>query len=579
LKSWPPPYNVVNDSDSLEKFKRWLGTSRPALAIDTETEGLRWWRDKIRLLVVGDVKKQWVIRDQFIAGALDKLRNYKRPLTMANAKYDLHVIEQVSGSFATDPFDVQTAIGVLEPNERAGLKTQGLRVDERAGWLDAWLHDLFKTRGWDWATVPIDNEVYNAYAASDTWLTAMLREDLAPRIEANEKARCIYELDWDTTLILKDMETRGARIDREYTAAKEAELMEWCEAEYAALQDEYGIEPTSDKQLREKLLELGVELTELTPSGAPSVAKEVLEEIDHPLAQRVVELKNKQHFAGAYYGSMLANAGDGDIIHPSMRAKGARTGRMSLSEPPMHQIPRKKAVRNTIIPRDGHKLISADFDQIEARLTAHYAQDARMLAMFGQTEDFFTLLARSIYKDPAIVKADRRRQTTKNVIYAKGYGAGAGKMAKTAGISVEDAREAYDAYESEFPSVVEFTQDVQERGRKRYRETGSAYAYTYYGRLEALPPQSKKFYVLTNQIIQGTAADVFKHSLRRLAARGMSEFMILPIHDEIISDVPAELVDEVSHIINTEMPDLTTFRAPLTSDLNVLDRWGDKYDD
>jgi DNA polymerase-1 len=151
-------------------------------------------------------------------------------------------------------------------------------------------------------------------------------------------------------------------------------------------------------------------------------------------------------------------------------------------------------------------------------------------------------------------------------------------MAQTAGIAVEEAIEAYESYEREFPSVVEFSQDVQERGRQRYRETGIAYAYTFYGRLEALPPQSKKFYVLVNQIIQGTAADVFKHSLRRMHRAGLAPYLILPVHDEIIADVPEDLVPEVVEVINREMPDLTTFRAPLTNDIAVMSRWGDKYE-
>jgi DNA polymerase-1 len=577
---WPPPYLVVDSADTLDQFKRWLSTSRAVLAVDTETEGLQWWRHKLRLLVVGDSKKGWVIQAPFAREALDKIANYKRPITMANAKFDLHVIDQIGGGIPLDKLhDVQSMIGVLEPNERAGLKTLGKRIDERAAWIESWKDHLFKSRGWDWATVPIDNEVYVAYAATDTWLTAKLHEELWPRVEADDKARYVYDLDWDTTLILKDMETRGTRIDRVYAEQQQSDLMKWCAEEFAALQDEYGIEPTSNKQLAEKLQELGVELTELTANGAPSVSKEALKDVDHPLVKRVVELKNKQHFAEAYYGGMLANVGDGDILHPSMRAKGARTGRMAVSDPPMQQLPRKKAVRDVIIAREGHKLVAADFDQIEARLTAHYAKDPRMLAMFGQTEDFFTLLARSIYKDPSVTKDDPRRQTTKNVIYAKGYGAGPDTMAKTAGISVADAIEAYDAYETEFPSVVEFSQDVQDRGRKRYRETGSAFAYTYYGRLEALPPQSKKFYVLVNQIIQGTAADVFKHSLRRLHGAGLAPYLILPVHDEIIADVPEDEVPEIIDVINREMPDLTTFRAPLTNDIAVMSRWGEKYGD
>ena len=561
-----------------EKFKRWLSNSRPVLAIDTETEGLRWWRDKLRLLVVGDVRRSWVIQHPWAPGALESLARYKRPITFANAKFDLHVIEQIMPSFPGHRArDVQVMAGALRPNDRAALKVLGRRIDERADWIESWKDQLFKDRGWSWRTVPIDNEVYVAYAATDAYLTAHLDAELWPQVEASKPDRYIYELDWAANLVVKDMETRGARIDRAYCEGKVNDLNVWCDQELAALRDEYGIDPGSNPQLAAKLEELGAELTVFTEKGKPSVAADVLKEIDHPLARRVLQLRNRRHFAEAYFGAMLDNAGDGDLMHPGIKVKGARTGRMSVEDPPLQQLPRTKEVRDTVVPRDGHRLVLADFDQIEARLTAHYANDQSMLAMFGQPEDFFTLLARRIYKDPSINKDDPRRQKTKNVVYAKGYGAGPEKMAVTAGIPVGEAVEAYQMYEAEFPKVVDLSFDIQERGRKRRLEHGEAFVRTHYGRLEMLPEGSTKFYVLVNQLIQGTAADVFKHSIVRLHKAGLGEFMTLPVHDEIVCDVPEQDVDAVVEVIREEMPDMTTFRAPLTNDINVVERWGDKY--
>ncbi len=471
---WPPPYSIVDSEDQLAKFKRWLGTSRPVLAVDTETEGLRWWRHRLRLLVVGDTKKSWVIEHPWAQAACEMLARYKRPLTMANAKFDLHVIESSCGIDigAKRVRDVQVMAGVLNPNERKALKVMGRTVDERADWLESWKDQLFKDRGWTWATVPLDNEVYRAYAACDAWLTAHLDVRLWPQVEADKRAADTYELDWGATIVVKDMETRGARINAPYCISQRDEMLAWCAAETAAINDEYGISPTSDKQLREFFTEEGVEFTVFTEGGQPSVAAKVLETIEHPLAQRVITLSKKQHFAEAYFGGMLLNAGEGELMHPSITVTGARTGRMSISDPPMQQLPRSKQVRDAVIPREGNQLVLADFDQIEARLTAHYADDETMLSMFGQEDDFFTLMARRVYKDESITKDDPRRQKCKNVVYAKGYGAGPAKMAETAGIPVSEAVEAYEMYESEFPRVVELSEDIQQKGRDRYRDTG-----------------------------------------------------------------------------------------------------------
>ncbi len=83
--------------------------------------------------------------------------------------------------------------------------------------------------------------------------------------------------------------------------------------------------------------------------------------------------------------------------------------------------------------------------------------------------------------------------------------------------------------------------------------------------------------MLVNQLIQGTAADVFKHSLIRLHAAGLRDFLILPVHDEVVNDVPTELVPDVVRVIEQEMPDRETFKVALTNDITVVDSWGAKY--
>jgi DNA polymerase-1 len=133
-------------------------------------------------------------------------------------------------------------------------------------------------------------------------------------------------------------------------------------------------------------------------------------------------------------------------------------------------------------------------------------------------------------------------------------------------------------FDEQFPGVRAFQRLVDQRGRERLYRDGEAYVITPYGR--RLAADDDKVYVLVNYLIQSHAAEYFKRKICELAALGFSDYMVLPVHDELVFDVPRDVVEEAKPMIEQTMSDLTSYAVPITASADVLeDNWGTKYRD
>lgn len=602
--------HLVESIDDAQECKRWLGERREILAVDTETGGLEWWREPLRLVVLGDERHGWAIPWELWAGVVhETLGRYSGEIVFHNAKFDLHFLEDAGLSIRRDRVhDTATAAHLLNPLSRRGLKfLSAVHLDPNAAAGQELLHEGMKENGWTWRTVPHDFPPYWAYAALDGVLTARLWSLFRPKIETSYQE--VYDLEMAVQLVLLDMESRGVRVDFPYVDSKIAEMTtfidetrEWVgenfriprsalkrdpseeflvptgsPEDFAAAEadgDEMvSVSPTSNRQVAAALIADGVELEERTPSGGWKLDEPVLASFaGHPLADAVLNIRKAGKYRKSYFESLRLYA-DGDVVHATMNALGARTGRMSLEKPPLHQIPRGPLVRDAFIPRDGNVLVSCDFDQIEMRLLAHYAEETTMIEAIRRGVDLHGHVAESLF-GPDFTK--EQRQGCKGVNFGKVYGAGDETMAKTIGCSVAEAREFRIMYEAQFPRVNSFMREVEGVARQRAAEEGEGYVVDPFGRRH--PADLGRFYALVNYLIQGTAAGVFKRALVDLDLAGLGDYLILPVHDEAILDVPRDDAEEIARVVGETMTDATTFAVPLTASAEILpERWGDKY--
>lgn len=569
--------NVIESLDDVADFKSWLGERRDVMAVDTETGGLEAWREPLRMIQFGDTQNGWAIPFQLWGGvAIEALNDYDGDLVFHNAKFDITFIETHT-SVRFDPgkiHDTRVMAHILNPTMSTALKNLTSRlVDRKAAALQDNLDIAMKSRDWTWRTIPPLFDLYWQYAALDPVLTAKLYEIMKGEIQSTY--RDVYELEMGVSHILMNMERRGCRIDLEYTRDRGNELWHLTsELEEYCVQT-FGISPGKNQGVIKRLQEDGIELSKLTPGGKLSLDAEVLESIDHPLAIAVLNRRKAEKILSTYFDNFEVMHDDG-FLHPSINALGARTGRMSMSTPALQTLPRGRVVRDCFIPRTAdHVLVSADFDQVEMRLLAHFTGEQAMIDAIN-SGDLHTETARRIYGDDTIGKTDLRRQLAKNAGFAKVYGAGAAKFSLTAGVPEDVGRQFLDAYDATYPGVRAFQNHVQSLAIERLEKDGVAWVRSPVGRRH-IADKSKE-YTLVNYLIQGTASDVLKQKLIEMDAAGLGDFMILPVHDEVIFDVPNDQINDVVPLIQQTMSDRDGWKVPLTVGTDVLpERWGDKY--
>lgn len=564
--------HLVETWDDAQEFMAWLGQRRSVMAVDTETSGFDWWRGNLRLVQFGDTTAGWAIPFERWVGLITQvLEDYDGPIVFHNAKFDLHWLEAHGIKVKRHlVHDTSVMVGLLEPLKFTALKNAASRwIDHRAAAGQEELKRAMAKAKWTWGTIPPEFEGYWVYSALDAVLTAHLYEKLWPLVEV--EYRTVYDIEMRCVRILGDMETRGARVDLDYCAQQQVHMLDYAQQARKWVEDTYGFEAGQNKLVAAQLMRDGIILTEKTDSGAWSTKAEVLEVIDHPLAETVLRIRRTEKIANSYFAN-FADLAEGDIIHPGVRPMGAKTGRMSVADPSMQNLPRGRVVRDAFIAREGHTLLGVDYSQIEFRLMAHFSQDPGLIRAFDG-EDFFMLMAQTIYNDPTITKDDPRRQVTKTSMYAKAFMSGVDQFARTAGITPGEARQFMAMLDNTFPGMRTFSQDIIAQGQRRMASEGEAFVKTVLGR-RVVVDRSGKEYKLVNGLIQGTAADLLKQVICELDDAGVAQYIIMPIHDELIFDIPDEDLDEVADVVSNVMT-RDEFRVPFTVDPHTGQKMGD----
>lgn len=572
---------MVDSTEEAAEMMRWLGERRDVLAVDVETSGLSPEHDEIRLFQIGDTREGWAVpwRDWRGAG-VEVMRRWDGPMAMHNARFDTAMLEADGVEVdRTRVHDTMVQSHLIDPRTSNGLKNSASREFGRdAAKGERILKTVMKRGKWGWDTIPVEHPAYWGYGVLDTVLTARLHEQWHPQVQ--ERYASAYDVEVAVGWVLLDQERRGVRVDPCYLKDQRLRLETEEEELRARAKAEFGLRnPTSNREVGKMLRHLGVPLTEKTADGQWAVGKDILEPLGHPLTDLVLKVRDVRRNRVNYVGALLDARDEQDIVRPNIWPFGARTGRMSISNPPLQQIPRGSFVRRGFIPRDGHRLVGADFDQIELRLFAHYAQEQGMIEAIRAERDLHSYVAALVYgldtDDLDAVKRDHPdlRQITKAVNFARIYGAGAEKIAWTAGVPKSEIDDFLDRYDQQFPRASKFMADTVAEGKRRERSDGYPWINTWLG--QRLPADPGKAYTLTNYLIQGTAAEVFKVALLEMSNVGLDQYMVLPVHDEILLDVPTEDADEVARLVTKTMTNTTSFSVPLTAEAKAGDTWAE----
>ena len=559
--------NVVDSPDKVTEFWEWLTAPRDAIAADSETTGTDTYAPdfQIRLFQFGDHDSGWSIPFQqwrgLVEGTLKHLSDKRIPTIYHNAAFDLRALERegITPDYSNveDTFVWSSLCGYAE--ESRALKTISTR--EFGSWAkfgQTLLDKAMKNAGWTWATVPINFGPYVAYGAIDPILTYRYRNMLPDR----DKFRWHHGLEMRTIELTNRMARNGLAVNTEY-ALEQQELFEAAESVINAQLQKHGIESAGQNGAVARVLaEAGVlpEIVKMTATGQVSVDKEFLATISHPVAKLVLEARSL-HKVKSYLTSMLkfagGNLGPYEIIHPEIRSMEARTGRMSISNPALQQLPsvdekdpQSMIVRRAVVPRNPDEvLVGADFGQIELRMFASLSRDQKLLDVLNQMDaekaggnsnaDFFVTLGRDLYHDPHFQKHDPRRTKLKSTIYALQYGGGAEKIAQVAKVSQAEINQTIKELTARYPAFEKLGADAIVRSGSSWSvstPTGRTFRVKERGEVRKL----------NNYRIQGHSAEVLKMALVNVAEAGYEDNLMLPVHDEIIMSVPRDRADQAT---------------------------------
>jgi len=517
-----------------------------------------------------------------LTDALDAISKISKSKVLGhNLKYDFSLLYNRYEFDKIDIFaDTMIMAWLLDSGSKVGLDFLALRY---FNYKMKSFKEIVK-KGEDFSSVDIERASF--YASEDAWITFKLYNLFSKLLDdsLDKEARLV---EYPFINLLAKMETLGIKVSQDRLLKLRAKLQdklnELTQEIYDLAQEEFNIRST--QQLGYILFEkLGLEGAKRTKTGY-STNESVLSSLKdkHPIVVKILEYRESQKINSTYVEPLLklAKKDNQSRIYTSFLQTGTATGRLSSKEPNLQNIPVRtplgREVRDAFIAKDGYKLVSIDYSQIELRLLAHFSQDRALSEAFEENLDIHLATAIKLFGEDM---AKEKRNIAKSINFGLLYGMGPKKLSGEIGVTQVEAKEIISNYFNSFPTVKEFLTTIQERvkidgyittllGRKRKFDYASANGM----QKAAILRES------VNSVFQGSAADLIKLSMLKIDSmideQNLNARMLLQIHDELIFEIEESKVDELSSRFAKEMRDIYRLNVPLECSISVGDCWGE----
>ncbi|HKG43920.1 MAG TPA: DNA polymerase, partial [Gaiellaceae bacterium] len=450
------------------------------------------------------------------------------------------------------------------------------------------LDDLAAEYGVELVPVP-EAEEETAALVRHAAATLRLREPLLERVRERGAEPLYREIELPLTEVLAAMESAGVMVDTyrmgEITA-RLADRVEELEARaYELAGEEFMLGST------QQVARILFEKLELTPGRKGktgySTDTRVLRSIrgEHEIIGVVEEWREYSKLLNTYLEPLPTLIGEDGRLHTTFNQTVAATGRLSTTSPNLQAIPIRtelgREIRSAFVAEPGHKLLSADYSQVELRILAHVSGEPKLREAFEAGEDVHAATAAEVLgKDRATLTKDERN-VAKMVNFGIIYGISAFGLSENLEIPREEAQTYIDAYLARFPHVQDFIQRTIEQAAR------DGYVTTLLGRRRPVPEirasnrqtRSLGERLAVNSVMQGTAADVIKKAMvaihRRLREEGRAARLVLQVHDELLLEVPEAEVSAARDLVRAEMCSAYPLDPPLEVDVGTGDDWHD----
>lgn len=509
-----------------------------------------------------------------------------------NLKYDAHVLKRYGIETCGMRFDSMLESYVwnstanrhdLDSGAKKYLGIDTLRYEDVTG---------KGAKEISFSQVPIQTAA--AYSAQNADVTLQLHQALWPKITAEPGLRSLYEqIEQPLVPVLFRMEETGVLIDgarlRQQSNELANRMRELEAAAHRAAGGPFSVE--SPRQLQEVLFnKLGLPVLGKTPTGQPSTAENVLEELaqTYELPKLILEYRGFAKLKSTYTDKLPLQINPAtNRVHTSYHQAVAATGRLSSADPNLQNIPIRslegRRIRQAFIAPPGWCIVAADYSQIELRIMAHLSGDAGLLAAFAEDRDIHQATAAEVFSTALAEVTANQRRSAKAINFGLIYGMSAFGLARQLGIGRNEAQKYVDLYFERYPGVRRYMEQTRQQARDR------GYVETVLGRRLYLNEINSRNHGLRqgaeraaiNAPMQGTAADIIKRAMidvdRWLLDSRIDARLIMQVHDELVFEVRREVQDEVIAKTRTLMSGAASLLVPLKVDTGVGENWDEAH--
>jgi DNA polymerase-1 len=506
-----------------------------------------------------------------------------------NFKYDINVMKKYSIEVISPVEDTMLMSYVINSSGKHDLGTLSSVLLDHV----AISYEDVVGKGKDQISfADIDLDKAKEYACEDSDLTFLLFEKLKDKLTKDKRLYEVYKnIEIKLMKIIADMEYLGVSINNNELEKQSKDLatrINKIEKKIYKLSGrEFNI--SSPKQIQEIFYdELKLPILKKTPKGQPSTNEDVMTQLaeEHELPNLILSFRNLLKLKNTYTDKLGTEVSSiSNRLHTSYNQTITITGRLSSSSPNLQNIPIRtedgKKIRTAFIPRDGFKIFSADYSQIELRIMAHLSDDPEMIKSFVNGEDIHSSTATKVFNTKGKPSSDERR-AAKAINFGLIYGISAYGLARQLKIDNIEAKNIIDTYFSKYKRVRQYMDELKETAKEQ------EYVETMYGRKIFLPNIShSNFQVRSgaertaiNAPIQGTAADILKLAMIRIKNFFDEEkisniFMIMQVHDELVFEIKEADIPSIGSKISNLMTNAEALKVPLIVNTFYGKSWRD----
>jgi DNA polymerase-1 len=446
------------------------------------------------------------------------------------------------------------------------------------------------------AQVPIDRAT--AYSAEDADVTLRLWHIFKPRLVAEHMLTVYETLERPLVSVLARMERRGISIDRQVLSRLSGDFAQTAARVEAEIQQIAGepINVGSPKQIGDILFgKMGLPGGSKTKTGAWSTSAQILDDLaeqGNEFAGKILEWRQVSKLKSTYTDALPTYVNlQTHRVHTTYALAATTTGRLSSNEPNLQNIPIRteagRKIRRAFIATPGHKLVSADYSQIELRLLAEIADIPVLKQAFRDGLDIHAMTASEMFGVPIKDMPSEVRRRAKAINFGIIYGISAFGLANQLGIAREEASAYIKKYFERFPGIRAYMDETKEFCRKHGYVTTLFGRKCHYPEIKASNASHRAFNerAAINARLQGTAADIIRRAMTRvedaLAAKKLSAQMLLQVHDELIFEVPdaevAATLPVVQHVMQDAPFPAVVLSVPLHVDARAADNWDEAH--